>query len=302
MSEPAADIRELDTTGLKLVCDHEDMTIWDMGDGSIVRSGDRTQSARAAQDVFKMYDAAFRATGITPQPFEVVRVGDRFGIVVEYVRGLSLGVHATLGSYSAREAGEVLGEMALRMHRAHMHAGSSMRTTYLELAQRVTPFVPEAQAQRLIALIQAVPDCDTLLHGDIHLGNVIINKSGAHLIDMDTLGFGHPVFDLASIKSHIFTGLPQKLPEISLSRAQALRGAKMMWESALRHYLVGYDEDAIAAIAVRVDVLAQLMICSGGPWHFRTGEEATNFWIQEHLAPFKQCLDAALPQVSRLDF
>ena len=37
----ADDVREFDPTGLALVCDQLDMTVWDMGDGRIVRSSDR---------------------------------------------------------------------------------------------------------------------------------------------------------------------------------------------------------------------------------------------------------------------
>lgn len=46
------------------------------------------------------------------------------------------------------------------------------------------------------ALINEVPEMDNLIHGDFHIKNVMMQNGEALLIDMDTLGRGHPLFEL----------------------------------------------------------------------------------------------------------
>ena len=302
MSASCAGVRKVDTTGLALVCDHLDMTVWDAGDGRIIRADDRTRSLEDARVVFDAYDTAHRATGITPRPYEVVQVGDRFGVVVEWVCGFSLGAHPKFGSYTASEAGEALGEIAQLMHRAHARKGCDMRAVFITMEQRIAPHVPDDQAQCLGELIRGIPVRDTLLHGDIHPGNVIVNRSGLRLIDMDTVGFGHPVFELACMNAFIFRGVPVKIEEFDMTPEEGVAAARVLWEAALRRYFSGWDEDEISTASVCIEILARLTRCFGGPKYLEAGVRFVDHWMQQNIGGFRALLREALPQVDRLDF
>ena len=298
----ADDVREFDPTGLVLVCDHLDMTVWDLDDGRILRSGDRTATFEQAIRSFNLYETAFRATGVTPRPYEVVRIGQRYGVIVEYVRGFSLGFHLTIGSYSPVEAGELFGDISLRMHSIELREGYDMHALFVGMARCVAPHLPARHAERLIELVSAIPPRDTLLHGDIHAGNVIINRSGAHLIDMDTISFGHPVFDLAISEAHVYHGIAQKVVDLSIGIESATRSADTLWDATLRRYFLGRSEDEIARIAKRIEILALLTRCCGGPLYFEEDMEETERWISQHVETFEELLADTLPQVERLDF
>lgn len=269
---------------------------------SSYRAGDRTRSLEDAQAVFDAYDIAHRATAVTPRPYEVVQVGDCFGVVVEWIRGFSLEAHLTLGSYSPSEAGEALGEIAQLMHRAHTHKGCDMRALFITMAQRIASYLPNDQAQRLIELIRGIPVQDTLLHGDIHPGNVIVNRSGLHLIDMDTVGYGHPVFELACMNAFIFRGLPIKIEEFSMTPEEGTASARVLWEAALRRYFSGWDEDKVSTVRIRIEIHARLTRCFGGPKYLETESTLVDYWMQENVGAFRVLLRDALPEVDRLDF
>ena len=49
---------------------------------------------------------------------------------------------------------------------------------------------------RMEQLIKNVPDCNNVIHGDCHVKNIMMQNDEALLIDMDTLGRGHPLFEL----------------------------------------------------------------------------------------------------------
>ena len=296
------DVREFDPTGRTIVCDHLDMTVWDVGDGRIVRSGDRTATFEKALRSFKLYETAYRSTGMTPRPYEVVHVDQRYGVMVEYVRGFSLGFHLTLGIYSPIEAGELLGDISLRMHGIELREGYDMQALFIGMARCIEPHLPARHAERLVELISSIPPRDTLLHGDIHAGNVIINRSGAHLIDMDTISFGHPVFDLAITEAHIYHGIAQKVVDLDISLESATRSADVLWGATLRRYFQGRSEDEIARIGQRIEILTQLTRCCGGPMYFEEDKEQTQYWISENIEAFTELLTNTLPQVECLDF
>ena len=54
-------------------------------------------------------------------------------------------------------------------------------------------------AAKLRALVEALPDSRTMLHGDYHTNNVMVQNGEALLIDMDTLAVGHPILELGSM-------------------------------------------------------------------------------------------------------
>ena len=45
-------------------------------------------------------------------------------------------------------------------------------------------------------MIEAVPKQNTLMHGDYHTNNIMVQNGEPLLIDMDTLCMGHPIFEL----------------------------------------------------------------------------------------------------------
>ena len=59
--------------------------------------------------------------------------------------------------------------------------------------------IPEEQGKKLVELMEAVPQQNTLLHGDYHTNNIMVQNGEPLLIDMDTLCMGHPVFELGSM-------------------------------------------------------------------------------------------------------
>ena len=44
-----------------------------------------------------------------------------------------------------------------------------------------------------------IPDIMNMVHGDLHIKNVMMQNGEAVLIDMDTLSHGHPIFELQAL-------------------------------------------------------------------------------------------------------
>lgn len=58
-------------------------------------------------------------------------------------------------------------------------------------------FDKEALA-KLEKLIETIPDIDNFVHGDYHIKNIMMEGNEPLLIDMDTIGCGHPIFEISA--------------------------------------------------------------------------------------------------------
>lgn len=69
----------------------------------------------------------------------------------------------------------------------------------------------EKTLDKLEKLVHTIPDTNGLIHGDCHIKNIMMQGDEPFLIDMDTLGIGHPIFELTAIFL-TYIGYPDKFP------------------------------------------------------------------------------------------
>ncbi|MBO5560968.1 MAG: phosphotransferase, partial [Firmicutes bacterium] len=63
-------------------------------------------------------------------------------------------------------------------------------------------FFTQEEMDALCGLIDVIPDRDTFVHCDAHIGNVMVQDGELILIDMADAGIGHPVFDIGTLCWH----------------------------------------------------------------------------------------------------
>lgn len=69
----------------------------------------------------------------------------------------------------------------------------------------------EETLNKLDKLVHTIPEDNHLIHGDCHIKNIMMQGDEPFLIDMDTLGVGHPIFELTAIFL-TYIGYPDKFP------------------------------------------------------------------------------------------
>ena len=78
-----------------------------------------------------------------------------------------------------------------------------IKETVLYWVSTMQSCLPADAAEKLLALVQAVPHDNHMIHGDYHTKNIELQNDEVLLIDMDTLSVGNPVFEFA----HIYNSL-----------------------------------------------------------------------------------------------
>ena len=182
----------------------------------------------------------------TAIPYGIVRVGDGYGTVTELLNAVSVTKLIRNSPDDLSEAAKYYIDMLKSIHAIEVEDGvvPDMKETALAWADFVAPHLPEADAKKLRALVEAVPKRNTLMHGDYHTNNIMVQNGEPLLIDMDTLCMGHPVFELGSM-FNAFLGYSELDHQVTLDFfGYTHETAGKFWELSLKMYL-GTDDDAV---------------------------------------------------------
>ena len=193
----------------------------------------------------------------TAIPYGIVRVGDGYGTVTELLNATSVTKLIRNNPEDMSEAAKYYIDMLKNIHSTEVEDGEvpDMKETALAWADFVADHIPAEQGRKLRALIEAVPKRNTLMHGDYHTNNIMVQNGEPLLIDMDTLCMGHPVFELGSM-FNAFVGYSELNHQNMMDFfGYSFETAGKFWNLALRMYLGTEDEAVCRSVAEKAMVI-----------------------------------------------
>ena len=193
----------------------------------------------------------------TAIPYGIVRVGDGYGTVTELLNATSVSKLIRNNPDDMAEAVKYYVDLLKSIHERTVEEGElpDMKTTALDWARFVCDYIPEDEGKKLVALIEAVPTQNTLMHGDYHTNNVMVQNGEPLLIDMDTLCVGHPVFELGSM-FNAFVGYSELNHEnMKEFFGYSYESAGKFWNMALKAYLGTQDEAVCRSVAEKAMII-----------------------------------------------
>jgi 5-methylthioribose kinase len=130
-----------------------------------------------------------------------------------------------------------------------------MKNVVVNWVEFLAPYLPAALHQKLTKLVQEVPEVDTMLHGDYHIKNVMLQNGECLLIDMDTICHGHPVFELGSMYNAYqgFSALDHNVVKDFLGISYET--GKELWRKSLALYLGTKDEKKLDEVEAKAQVI-----------------------------------------------
>ena len=193
----------------------------------------------------------------TAIPYGIVRVGDGYGTVTELLNATSVTKLIRANPDDLTQAAKYYIDMLKSIHAITVEDGEvpDMKETALAWADFVSAHIPADQSKKLRALIEAVPKQNTLMHGDYHTNNIMVQNGEPLLIDMDTLCMGHPIFELGSM-FNAFVGYSELDHQNMVDFfGYSFETAGKFWNLALRMYLGTEDEAVCQSVAQKAMVI-----------------------------------------------
>ena len=193
----------------------------------------------------------------TAIPYDIVRVGENYGTITELLNATSVTKLIRANPDDMTQAVKYYIDMLKSIHAISVDDGEvpDMKETALAWADFVSAHIPEDQAKKLRSLIEAVPKQNTLMHGDYHTNNIMVQNNEPLLIDMDTLCMGHPVFELGSM-FNAFVGYSELDHQNMMDFfGYSFETAGKFWNLALKAYLGTEDEAVCRNVAEKAMVI-----------------------------------------------
>ena len=137
----------------------------------------------------------------TAIPYDVVKVGDSYGSVAEMLSAKSVAKILKADIEKLDECMDIYTDLLKKIHSIPVSVGEmpSMKEIAVNWFEFLKSYLPTDLWTKLMDMIKKMPEPQFMIHGDYHIHNVMIQDGEPLLIDMDTVAYGHPVFEFAAV-------------------------------------------------------------------------------------------------------
>jgi uncharacterized protein (TIGR02172 family) len=203
----------------------------------------------------------------TALSFDMVRVGDSYGIVYELVDALTLGETIAKSPERADEYARRMAQMLKRLHATEFEPGMLPDArlglhAWVDVSEK-SGYYSEDVIAKVRALVDSIPARNTFVHGDFHPANIMVTDDDEMLlIDMGDASAGDPLVDLLGSyqlmclvatrpgAAELYTGMQNEL-------------LAHVWNVFVREYYGTDDNERIAAIERRLKFFAIIRSMAG---------------------------------------
>ena len=145
-----------------------------------------------------------------PKAYGIVAYGERLGIIYDKIEGKSLETWVM-------ETGDVRG-CALYMANLHKKIISNMVANVPSYKEFLRYYIVRAMdlrdREKVLSILDELPDGDILCHGDFHPGNIFISEGQTTAIDFMNICKGHFLYDVARTTFLIqYTPVPKEVED-----------------------------------------------------------------------------------------
>lgn len=233
----------------------------------------------------------------TAIPYDVVRIGESFGTVMELLEAEPLSKLIIRDPEHLELPLKYYTDMLKQIHGTEVKPGDmpDMKQVALGWARFDQDHLPKELGDKLYHMVEAVPDCHTMMHGDYHTNNIMVRDGEALLIDMDTLCTGHPIFELGSMFNAFvgFSEIDHEVTQSFLGFSHELAG--IFWKRALAMYLGTDDPARFEEVETKAKIIGYMRL-------LRRTIRRQEPMREELIAYYKEQLTRLIPAVNELTF
>ena len=221
-------------------------------------AGDSLEDIKREQDYAKK---AFVMGIPTAIPFDIVKSDDMYGLVFELVDADIVSNYLNAHPEQLQEIAAKYARTMKQLHETHVVPGalSSTKELYRTRIEGLRAYMTDEEVDTLHKINDAIPDGDTVVHGDYHPKNVMIQKGELILIDMADLTTGHPLYDLGSMALSHHLPADERVEMITDMKAEMVR---RLWKLFLANYLGTDDPRAIGLFEKKLCVVGLMKMAS----------------------------------------
>ena len=234
----------------------------------------------------------------TAIPYGIVRVGNEYGTVTELLNAVSVSKIIKSNPDNLEEPVNHFVNMVKNIHSISnedmdLPSNKERFKTWIDFLR---PHLPEDQIDRLFELVDEIPETNTLLHGDYHTNNLMVQNGEAILIDLDTLSVGHPIFEFGYMFNALLGYSLVDRENVGRFLGYPFEVAEKVWRMSLEKYFNSTDEEFINKIEEKAKLVGMVRALRHVIRH------TEDKLYEEKVALFKKEIKKLLAKVDHLIF
>ena len=251
MGQPDKPIREVSVEGCEVLGRGGNGAVYKLDDETIVKEYFKERSSlEKINQSRENTRAAFVAGVPTMIAFDLVRVGDNYGVIYEMINADSMNRIIPQNPEKIEEYADLITDTLIKLHHTKLKKGvlpDARGKYWTEIRQtKEAGFYTEEEAAKVKALIDAIPERNTFIHMDYHPGNMMLQNGELMLIDVDDSGLGHPIIDLAAMYLVYVTAAKSNWKVTSQDIKK--KHYDILWDRFVKRYFNTNDPKEIAEI------------------------------------------------------
>ena len=236
-------IRRLSVDGLTVIGKGQTASVYRLDADTIVKVFRQGIDFGMVQNEIAKSKVAFMHGIPTAISYDVVKVGECYGVVYELLNARDLADCMKDDPDHLEDYIRIFADVIRQMHATEVTAEqfvSSRATTLGALPYMKGRILNDEEYEKIKAIIENIPERKTFIHGDCHMGNVMLQDKELMFIDLSCAGCGHPIFDLMSMY------LTAACHQGELLSSYTKEEAYHIWKVFLSAYLQSEDEALLA--------------------------------------------------------
>lgn len=199
-------LRNLSIEGCKLIAEGGVGKVYRLNADTIVKVFKYDLSMDDIKREIKTARKAFIYGIPTAISYDIVKVGDKYGLVFELIDCESICDHMIKEPDQFDKYTNIYANLFKFIHDLDA-AGSelpSCKNRFLERIENIKSYLSLEKYNKLKKLFEELPESTHLIHGDCHIKNILVKDENPILIDMDTVCLGDKLFDFMPLYSSTY--------------------------------------------------------------------------------------------------
>lgn len=254
--------KQITISGCEIIGKGSKSTVYRYKSDKIVKIYENNDSLEVISLEQKLATKAYELGIPTPISFDLVKTGDKYGVMFELFQSKSL---SELIVNDIKNIDKYIIEYVKLLKLIH---NTKVEPNDIPNIKDYVPVwvkgcegvLDQESLNKINTLIDNIPDQLTMLHCDYHTNNVLKQDDKIILIDMDCLSYGHPIFELVNMY-FAFVGIVEVYPDnADKFLGMNKKTANLIWDRFLPHYFDTSNESEILELTDKIRLLTFVRI------------------------------------------
>ena len=293
--------RVVNVEGCEVIGEGYNGKVYRIDDDNVVKTYKNADALAEIQHEREVAKLALVLGVPTAISYDVVRVGDSYGSVFELLNAKSFSKILIEEPEKIDFCVSENVKMLKKIHSIEVPEGKlpSIKENILKRAKRIKENLPDGLGDKLVKMIDDIPESNHMIHGDLHTKNIVLADGEVLLIDMDTLSVGHPIFEFSHMYN-AYVGYSEYNPE----KVRAFQGyspeiARSFWHKVLVAYFLTDDEKTLNEIEGKIRIVSYTYLIDWSLRHLDSDDEES---MKNKVSLWKERLISLLGTIDSLDF